>query len=85
MVKPCIPEEFLARVHALARRNPKVATQETLPCISYKNMTFYPDTENIFIGKKEITLTKREILILEVFIRNPNTIVRRETLIDNAW
>ena len=85
MVKPCIPDEFLARVNALARRNSKWKTSKTWSIISYKNMSFDPYTESVSISKRELNLSKKEILILEVFIRNPNTIVKRETLIDNAW
>ena len=48
-------------------------------------MSFDPYTESVSISKRELNLSKKEILILEVFIRNPNTIVKRETLIDNAW
>ncbi len=85
MVKPCIPDEFLARVNALARRTLKSKSHLNVGVISYKNMSYNSHTESISIWQKELNLSKKEVLILEVFIRNPNTIVKRETIIDNAW
>ncbi len=86
MVKPCIPDELVARVDALARRNivnPKIP--ETLGNFVYKDITYIPHTQEIWQRTTRIFLSKKEMLIFEIFIRNPKIIISRETIIEKAW
>lgn len=86
MVKPCIPDEFVARVNSLARRNITDSTKiETLKTLTYKDIIFYPHTQEIIQWNEKIFLSKKELIIFELFIRNPNTIISREAIIAQAW
>ncbi len=86
IVKPCIPDEFIARVDALARRNIiNTKIPETLSNFVYKDITFVPHTQEITQWSEKIFLSKKEMLIFELFIRNPKIIISRETIIEKAW
>lgn len=86
MIKPCMPDEFLARIHALARRSITNANDiNTLQTFSYKDILYFPLTQEITQWKEKIFLTKKEMMIFDLFIRSPNTIITRETIISQAW
>jgi DNA-binding response OmpR family regulator len=86
MIKPCIPDEFIARVDALARRSITDPTStETLKVFIYKNITYFPHTQVVLRGKEKIYLSKKELLIFELFIRSPHSIITREDIIEHAW
>jgi DNA-binding response OmpR family regulator len=82
MVKPCIPDEFVARVEALTRRNAsKSLIPNTFKNFIYKNITFVPHVQEITQGQEKIFLSRREMRIFELFIRNPKSIISREDII----
>ena len=86
MTKPCIPDEFIARVDALARRSvTDISTTDTLKIFSYKDITYFPHTQIVLQWKEKIYLSKKELLIFELFIRNPHSIITREIIIEHAW
>lgn len=86
MIKPCMPDEFLARIHALARRSiTNTSDINTLQTFSYKDILYFPLTQEITQWKEKIFLTKKEMMIFDLFIRSPNTIITRETIISQAW
>ena len=86
MVKPCIPDEFLARVDALARRHiTNVENPETLKAFTYKDITFTPLTQEVIQWWNKIFLSKKEMIIFELLITNQKIMVSRETMIERAW
>lgn len=46
---------------------------------------FYPEENKLVKKAKEITLSKKECEILELFVNQPNTIIRREELTKKVW
>lgn len=66
MTKPFIPEELVARIHALLRRPQIIRASEIL---IYKNICLDPNTGRVEVDGKNVYLTKKEALILELFIR----------------
>jgi DNA-binding response OmpR family regulator len=48
MIKPCIPDEFIARVNALARRK-TIGRQgkKVTGSFTYKDITYFPETQII--------------------------------------
>lgn len=47
--------------------------------------TFYPEQNKLVNKAKEITLSKKECEILELFVNQPNTIIKREELTKKVW
>ncbi|MGL5917849.1 MAG: response regulator transcription factor, partial [Cetobacterium sp.] len=50
-----------------------------------KDLTFDYNTFKVTIDSEEIILSKREALLLEYFFRNKNSILKRETLLNEVW
>ena len=46
---------------------------------------FYPDQNKLVKKKREITLSKKECELLEIFIANTNKVVKREELTKRVW
>ena len=81
LTKPFEFSELLARIRALIRR-----TSENKENILYtSDIKLYLDKEKVFIGSKEIKLTKKEFMILEYFLRNKGQVLSRNQILEHAW
>lgn len=72
----------MARIHALLRRPKIIRAVETL---TYKNIHLDPNTGKVEVDGKIVYLTKKEFLILELFLRAPGKIIDRMELIGKVW
>jgi DNA-binding response OmpR family regulator len=81
LTKPFSFDELIARVRALLRR-PVVFSTET-----YKIGDITMDTKchTVHKGKKEIYLTKKEFMLLELLLRRKGSVVSRGTIIEHVW
>ena len=82
LVKPYDINELLPRIRALSRR-PKVFTGHQ--CLFYQDIRFDPDARILSAQEREEKLTKREALLMEFFLRNPEKTLKREQLFSRAW
>jgi len=81
LTKPFEFSELLARIRALIRR-----TSENKENILYtSDIKLYLDKEKVFIGSKEIKLTKKEFMVLEYFLRNKGQVLSRNQILEHAW
>lgn len=93
LTKPFDMEELLARLEAVLRRNPKMKTQkvkeqngtEKAGELRYKDITMYPENFTAFLGGEELSLTRREYLILELLMENPGKVFTRSNLYESVW
>ena len=81
ITKPFEFLELLARIRALMRRSSK--NKENL--FSYREIKLDLDKEQVFIGDKEICLTKKEFMILEYLLRHKSQLISRNQLLEHAW
>ncbi len=82
LAKPYSPEELLARIRSLLRRN----SNEKSSIIRHKNIEY--DLKNwVILSNKyqNINFTKRELMIIEYFIINKNKVVKRNDLTISIW
>jgi DNA-binding response OmpR family regulator len=49
------------------------------------SFTFYPEQNKLMQKTKEISLSKKECELLEIFVANPNKIIKREELTKKVW
>ena len=77
ITKPFEFTELLARIRALMRRSSK--NKENL--FSYREIKLDLDKEQVFIGDKEIVLTKKEFMILEYLLRHKGQLISRNQLL----
>lgn len=46
---------------------------------------FYPDENKLMVEATEISLSKKEVELLTVFVENPNKVIKREELSKKVW
>ena len=79
--KPFEFTELLARIRALIRRSSKNMDN----VLSYREIKLDLDKEQVFIGGREIGLTKKEFMILEYLLRHKGQLISRNQLLEHAW
>ena len=80
--KPFSPDELLARLRALTRRNGDFINENILEVSDIKlNLSTY-DME---INDNSITLTQKEFEILKYFMQRPKLVVSKDDLITKLW
>ncbi len=81
LVKPFSFEELTARMQALLRR-----PAATVPSIlSTGDITLDTSSHLVTKGGKPVSLTLKEFVLLEYFMRHPNVVVNREELLTHLW
>ncbi|MEH2266598.1 response regulator transcription factor [Nostoc sp.] len=81
LVKPFDLEELAARIRALSRRS-----QETRQLIlMHGDLELDPSNCHVTYGNKPLSLTHKEYMILECFLKNPTQILTRSAILDKLW
>ncbi len=87
ITKPFEPLEVVARVKAHLRRNDKETTggknDENLLC--YKDMKLDINCCQVRIGNEVFDLTKIELALLEMFMKQPGRVFTKEQLYECGW
>lgn len=81
MTKPFAPEELLARVRALTRRQGEVVLNE----LTFLDLTLDLASCDLKCGLKSVHLNYKEFEILKLLMSNSKTIVTKETLLVKVW
>lgn len=81
MTKPFAPEELLARVRALTRRQSKVIMDE----LSFKDLTLNLSSCDLVCNKKSVHLNFKEFEILKLLMINPQIVTSKEDLLIKVW
>ncbi|MDO8691109.1 MAG: response regulator transcription factor [Dehalococcoidia bacterium] len=80
LVKPFAFDELLARVRALLRRrNPDSDV------LRLADLTVDPSTRQVSRGQRVLELTTKEFDLLELFMRHPRQVLRRELIFERVW
>lgn len=82
LIKPYAIEELLARIRALSRRPQAFSEYQNL---SFLDIQFDPDRRILNCGEKERQLSRREAVLLEFFLRNPEKTLTREQIFSRIW
>lgn len=81
LVKPFELEELAARIRALSRRSGEIKAS----VLSYGDLQLDPSTSDVTYKGSLLSLTPKEYMILELFLRNPNQVFSRSALLDKLW
>lgn len=81
LVKPFKIQELAARIRALSRRTPDIQ----LPILTCGNLQLDPSTYQVTYAGKILSLTPKEYMLLEVFLKNPKRVFTRSQLLDKLW
>lgn len=86
LVKPFDIEELLARLEAVLRRKGTSPRQEgEEKRLVFRDIVMEPDRHRVTVGGQEIALTRREYLILELLISNPQKVFTRNNIFESVW
>jgi two-component system response regulator MprA len=85
LVKPFDFEELLARVRALLRRAAPAHDMPAGEMLDYLDVRLDTGSRVVHRGSREIELTPREFDLLAFFLRHPNQVLTRSTLMQRVW
>jgi DNA-binding response OmpR family regulator len=81
LVKPFAFAELLARLRALARREPGVIA----PSLEIGGLTLDTTTREVARSGQRIEITTKEYAILEYLVRHPNQVLTRSMIAEHVW
>ena len=67
------------------RKKVKELNNSNKNIISIGKFQFYPDENKLTVEATEISLSKKEVELLTIFVANPNKIIKREELSKKVW
>ena len=85
IVKPFDTEELLARLEAVLRRNGGKTASGKTEILTYKDIIMEPENFKVTVAEQEISLTRREYLILELLLRNPGKVFTKNNIYESVW
>ena len=80
LVKPFALAELRARLRALLRRNAASAEQ-----LRYGDLVLDLAAARVTRGEREVSLTRTEYLLLELFLRNPGRVLSHSQIFLTVW
>ncbi|MGW4065334.1 response regulator transcription factor [Amycolatopsis sp. NPDC004747] len=84
--KPFALEELLARLRALLRRAiPEGPGGQASEVLSFADLTLDPGTREVRRGGREISLTRTEFALLELFLSYPKHVLTRGRILEEVW
>jgi two-component system, OmpR family, copper resistance phosphate regulon response regulator CusR len=81
IIKPFALEELLARIRSLLRRQ----TTPSQVDLQIADLKLDPNSRLVTRDGKEIKLSAKEYAMVEYFLRNPNQIISKSSLLDHVW
>lgn len=86
IVKPFDTEELLARLEAVLRRNGTGSDSRRMgKKLVFRDIVIEPEKHRVTVAGQEITLTRREYLILELLMSNPQKVFTKNNIYESVW
>lgn len=81
VVKPFDIQELVARIRALLRRG-NTTTTSSLVC---GDLRLDPDIRTVTYAGQPLQFSRKEYLLLELFLRNPQRVFSRSAIVEHLW
>lgn len=81
LTKPFSSEELLARLKAITRRKDNINNN----CLEYGDILLNIDSHELIKGNEKILLGTKEFEIMEILLKNINTLTPKEYFITKVW
>ena len=81
VVKPFHMPELIARINSVVRRR----SPKDNKGIVFHELRLIPEEMILYIGDKQISLTKKEHEMLLYLINNPNRVITKEAIAEHLW
>lgn len=85
LIKPFAPEELVARVTALIRRQKMIGKEEDTPILYFEDLSINMVSRTVKVKDKQIRLTPKEFDILHLIASQPKRVFTREMILDKIW
>lgn len=90
ITKPFDTEELLARLEVSLRKGGMDLTNHPVSSekgkiIKYKDIVMEPEHFMVTVSNKELKLTKREFLILQLLMENPGKVFTKNNIYESVW
>lgn len=83
MTKPFDIDELLARMETVCRRS--VALDSQIPVLSVGDVSMNTISKLVSVSGETVSLTAKELAILELLLSNPDRLFSRERILNNIW
>ena len=83
ITKPFSPKELSARMKAVLKR--VKATDSQIDRFIYNSLEVDFASQQVVVGGKTVSLTKKEFELLRYFIQNKNIVLTRDQLLSEVW
>jgi len=83
MTKPFSFEELLARIETVMRRSSEISGEEQELAVG--PLAFDRQSLRFSVDGEEISMTAKELAIIELLMSNPGTLFSRERILSNVW
>ena len=84
--KPFALEELLARLRALLRRSaPPSGDEPDEPPLTFVDVSLDIATREVKRGDRNLSLTRTEFALLELFLRRPKRVLERSFILEDVW
>jgi DNA-binding response OmpR family regulator len=84
LIKPYSIEELILKIEIFLNRSQK-SVEKTIKTYQFGSFDFEPENYQLKNKEKDITLTEREAALLQLFLDNPNTVLKREKILNALW
>lgn len=84
LVKPYSIEELILKIEIFLNRSQK-KVEKSNKNHTIGTFTFEPTNYSLKNEKQQITLTEREATLLNLFVENKNTVLKREKILTELW
>lgn len=81
LVKPFDMDELEARLRALSRRAPRALTQG----LGWHSLRLDEASRKATVGDHPLDLPRRELALLEAFLRSPGSVIAKQSLLDALY
>jgi two-component system alkaline phosphatase synthesis response regulator PhoP len=85
VTKPFSPREMVARVRAVLRRAEAGSAPAQVNVYEHGRLRVDFDRHEVWIGGEKVEFSLREFELLRFFVRNPNRVFDRLTILDLVW
>ena len=85
VTKPFSPRELVARVRAVLRRSETTEPERVMAVFERGRLKINFDSHEAWLDGRGLELSLREFELLKFFVRNPNRVYDRLTILDLVW
>jgi DNA-binding response OmpR family regulator len=85
IAKPCHPEEVIARVEAIVRRQRQANLRTERGPFVAGELEIRADQFQAFVGGRSLDLTRREFELLQLLAQAPGQVLEREEIYQRVW